>query len=51
VDPSLSRPAEVAVLGNRQKARRTLGWAARTKLDELVAMMVDADLRRLSVRE
>jgi GDPmannose 4,6-dehydratase len=51
VDPALFRPAEVDVLlGNPAKARSKLGWTPETKLDELVAMMVDADLRRLSAR-
>jgi len=51
VDPALFRPAEVDVLlGNPGKARRKLGWSPQTKLDELVAMMVDADMRRLSGR-
>ena len=51
VDPALFRPAEVDVLlGNPGKARRKLGWSPQTKLEELVAMMVDADLRRLSSR-
>jgi GDPmannose 4,6-dehydratase len=51
VDPALFRPAEVDVLlGNPGKAQRKLGWSPQTKLDELVAMMVDADLRRLSAR-
>jgi len=51
VDPALFRPAEVDVLlGNPEKARRKLGWSPQTKLEELVAMMVDADLRRLSGR-
>jgi GDPmannose 4,6-dehydratase len=47
IDPSLYRPAEVDVLlGDASKAMRCLGWKARTPLDELLAMMVDADLRR-----
>jgi len=51
VDPALFRPAEVDVLlGNPGKARSKLGWSPQTKLDELVAMMVDADMRRLSAR-
>jgi len=51
VDPALFRPAEVDVLlGNPGKARNKLGWSPQTKLDELVAMMVDADMRRLSAR-
>ncbi len=49
VDPQFFRPAEVEVLlGDPGKARDRLGWRATTTLDELVAMMVDADLRRLS---
>jgi len=49
VDPQFFRPAEVDVLlGNPAKARGRLGWSARTSLHDLIAMMVDADLRRLS---
>ena len=48
VDPALFRRAEIdAVLGSAAKARAKLGWAPRTNLEELVAMMVDADLRRI----
>lgn len=48
VDPKFFRPAEVEVLlGDPAKAKRQLGWAPRTTLEELVAMMVDADLGRL----
>jgi len=48
VDAALFRRAEVdAVLGSAAKAKAQLGWAPKTSLEELVAMMVDADLRRL----
>jgi GDPmannose 4,6-dehydratase len=48
-DPRFLRPAEVDVLlGNAAKARKKLGWAPKTSLRDLVAMMVDADMRRLS---
>ena len=48
IDPQLFRPAEVEVLlGNPTKAREKLGWSATTTLEELIAMMVDADLRRV----
>ncbi|MFT3791171.1 MAG: GDP-mannose 4,6-dehydratase [Rudaea sp.] len=48
VDPKFFRPAEVDVLlGNPAKAKAKLGWAPRTSLEQLVTMMVDADLRRL----
>src|SRR5690554_4948957 len=49
VDPRFYRPAEVEVLlGKPEKARRVLGWVAGTSLEQLVAMMVDADLARVS---
>ena len=49
VDPSFFRPAEVdTLLGNAAKAREQLGWRPTTSFDELVKMMVDADLRRES---
>ena len=49
IDPKFFRPAEVELLlGNPAKAKRVLGWEARTGIDELIAMMVDADMRRVS---
>ena len=43
----LIRPAEVDVLlGDAAKARDRLGWQAETSLEEMVAEMVEADLRR-----
>jgi len=48
VDPALFRPAEIdVVLGSSAKARARLGWSPKTSLEELVALMVDADLRRV----
>jgi GDPmannose 4,6-dehydratase len=48
IDPQLLRPAEVDVLlGNPAKAQRTLGWKATTSLEQLITMMVDADMRRV----
>ena len=48
-DPRFYRPAEVEILlGNPAKAKAKLGWAPKTDLKSLVAMMVDADLRRVS---
>jgi GDPmannose 4,6-dehydratase len=45
VDPALFRPAEVDELrGDATKAREGLGWMPTVSFDELVAMMVDADL-------
>jgi GDPmannose 4,6-dehydratase len=48
-DARLVRPAEVdTLLGDSSHARRTLRWEPQTTFRELVAMMVDADLKRLS---
>jgi GDPmannose 4,6-dehydratase len=47
VNPKFYRPAEVELLiGNADKARRELGWAPATSLEDLCRMMVQADLRR-----
>ena len=43
------RPAEVDLLiGDPAKARAELGWAPKVDFKQLVEMMVDADLARLS---
>ena len=48
VDPAFFRRAEIdAVLGSPAKAKAKLGWVPKTGLEELVAMMVEADLARL----
>lgn len=48
VDPSYYRPAEVDILlGNADKAKTRLGWTPKTQLEALMAMMVDADIRRV----
>lgn len=48
-DKKFERPAEVDVLvGDPAKARAVLGWKPKTSLEELVAMMVDADLARVA---
>jgi GDPmannose 4,6-dehydratase len=48
-DPRFHRPAEVDVLlADPTKARTELGWKPRVSFPELVAMMVDADMTRLS---
>jgi GDPmannose 4,6-dehydratase len=49
IDPNLYRPAEVDILlGNPAKARAQLGWEPKTSLAELIQMMVEADVRRLT---
>ena len=51
VDPKFVRPAEVDVLvGDASKAQRDLGWTPDVTFEQLVAMMVEADLDRLSAR-
>lgn len=48
-DPRFYRPAEVDLLiSDPSKARNELGWNARTSFKELVEMMVECDLQRLS---
>ena len=48
-DKKFERPAEVDVLvGNAAKAKAVLRWKPKTSLEELVAMMVDADLARVA---
>jgi GDPmannose 4,6-dehydratase len=49
IDDALKRPAEVDLLvGDATKARETLGWAPRTSFEELIRLMVRADLELLS---
>ncbi|MBA4147992.1 MAG: GDP-mannose 4,6-dehydratase [Verrucomicrobia bacterium] len=48
IDPRYYRPAEVELLiGDSSKAKRQLGWEPKTKFNELVKLMVDADLKLL----
>lgn len=48
IDPKFYRPAEVEILlGNPAKAEKVLGWKAETSLEQLITMMVDADLKRV----
>ena len=50
IDPKFNRPAEVDVLqGDASKARQKLGWRPLTSLEELVGMMVDADMERVAL--
>jgi len=45
VDPKFIRPAEVELLlGDSTKALKKLGWTPETSFEELIKMMVDADL-------
>ncbi len=49
-DPRFYRPAEVDLLvADPSKARRKLGWTPSVSFEALVHMMVDADLKRVSI--
>ena len=49
IDQEFMRPAEVDhLVGDSAKARAELGWEPKTSFQELVEMMVDADIERLS---
>jgi GDPmannose 4,6-dehydratase len=49
IDDSLKRPAEVDhLIGDPSKAKRQLGWEPRTSFEQLIRLMVDADLKLLS---
>jgi hypothetical protein len=48
IDPRYYRPSEVDHLqGDASKAARVLGWRPTTRFKELVALMVDADIKLL----
>jgi len=48
VDPKFVRPAEIKLLlGDPSKARKKLGWKPKISFEELVRMMVDADLEKV----
>jgi GDPmannose 4,6-dehydratase len=49
IDPRFLRPAEVEhLIGDPAKAREKLGWEPRTSFEELVKLMVDADMELLA---
>jgi GDPmannose 4,6-dehydratase len=49
VDPKFLRPAEVEhLIGDASKAREKLGWQPRTSFEEMIRLMVDADLELLA---
>lgn len=48
VDPKFIRPAEVDFLvGDASKAKKILGWEPKVNFEQLINMMVDADLKRV----
>jgi GDPmannose 4,6-dehydratase len=49
VDQAFVRPAEVdELLGDASKARAVLGWEPLVSFDQMMRLMVDADLQRLA---
>jgi GDPmannose 4,6-dehydratase len=49
IDDAFKRPAEVDLLvGDPSKAKRVLGWEPKTNFEQLIRLMVDADLELLS---
>jgi GDPmannose 4,6-dehydratase len=47
-DPAFYRPAEVdLLLGDASKAQKQLGWKPEVSFDQMVQIMVEADVRRL----
>ncbi len=49
IDPRFLRPAEVEhLIGDATKAKEKLGWEPRTSFEDLVKLMVDADLELLA---
>lgn len=52
IDPRFMRPADVFALhGHSNKAYEKLGWKPRVSFEDLVIMMVDADLARLAPKK
>ncbi len=50
IDPRYFRPAEVDILiGDPGKAKQKLGWEPTVKFEELVTIMMDADLKALDL--
>ena len=52
VDPWYFRPTDIDLLvGDATKARVNLGWESKTRLQELVRLMVEADVREVESKE
>lgn len=48
VDPRFVRPTETGpLIADAKKARKVLGWKPKTSFEELVHMLVDANIARL----
>jgi len=50
IDPKYFRPAEVDVLiADASKAKEKIGWEPKIRFNDLVKIMIDADLRKLNL--
>ncbi len=50
IDPKFKRPAELFALhGQNDKTKRLLHWEPKVKFEDLVKMMVDADMERVKI--
>jgi len=50
IDPKYFRPTETEILiGDASKAKEKLGWKSKIKFDELVKIMIDADMRVMNL--
>jgi GDPmannose 4,6-dehydratase len=48
VDKKYQRPTEVdALIGDPSKAKKDLGWSAKTHWEDLAKLMVDADMEKI----
>lgn len=47
IDPTLFRPSDPKFIkGNPEKARKVLGWSARSGLEDIIRMMTDYELKK-----
>ena len=50
IDPKYFRPTEVdSLIADARKAKKVLGWDPKIKFDDLVKIMVDADMRAIGL--
>ncbi len=51
VDPNYYRPTEVDLLiGDHSKAKKLLGWKAKTKFEDLIKLMIKSDFEKVMMR-
>jgi len=52
IDPRYFRPTEVEnLIADASKAKKELGWEAKTKFEELAKLMIEADLEKYGVKK